>query len=285
MVTRPYLAPFRERMKTMENTSAIYQFKVTLEDIEPAIWRRFLVPAGYSFAGLHHVLQEVMGWEDYHMFQFEVGRQTIAEEETLGVWEDNGLIADETAVEEVVTRPGATFIYEYDFGDGWRHKLRLESILDPEPDAVYPRVLEGERACPPEDSGGPWGYRRLLASLKDPDDPENGPYSEWVGEDFDPEAYDPAETNEIFAEAQEAFEELLNADITTEGRMTRPAKPIWDGIPEVYKKAILLSAWCDNCDEGTLLVDFHGRVVRGDLLLEGRCAQCGEPVELLVGEQ
>ncbi len=39
----------------------IYQFRIELLDIEPAIWRRIQVPADYTFGGLHVALQDAMG--------------------------------------------------------------------------------------------------------------------------------------------------------------------------------------------------------------------------------
>lgn len=61
----------------------IYQFKVTLEGIEPPIWRRFQVPSDITFGKLHDVLQTVMGWEDGHLHLFEVDGATIADTEML----------------------------------------------------------------------------------------------------------------------------------------------------------------------------------------------------------
>ena len=60
----------------------------------------------------------------------------------------------------------------------------------------YPVCLAGKRACPPEDCGGIWGYAQLLETLQDPDDPEHEDMLEWVGEEFDPEAFDLEEINE-----------------------------------------------------------------------------------------
>jgi hypothetical protein len=48
----------------------IYQFKITLSEIEPLIWRRIQVPAKYSFWDLHIAIQDAMGWLDYHLHAF-----------------------------------------------------------------------------------------------------------------------------------------------------------------------------------------------------------------------
>ncbi|MBC7077590.1 MAG: plasmid pRiA4b ORF-3 family protein, partial [Synergistales bacterium] len=51
---------------------SIYQFKVTLKSIRPPIWRRFRVPNDITRYKLHLVLQEVMGWLNYHLYQFVI---------------------------------------------------------------------------------------------------------------------------------------------------------------------------------------------------------------------
>ena len=84
------------------------------------------------------------------------------------------------------------FAYEYDFGDGWLHGIRSEGREPAEPRKRYPLCLEGERACPPEDVGGAWGYRDFLAALDDPGNERHEDARAWIGRRFDPEAFNPA---------------------------------------------------------------------------------------------
>ena len=90
--------------------------------------------------------------------------------------------------------------YEYDFGDGWEHKIVLEKILPIENEKFSPRCIKGKRACPPEDCGGIWGYQELLDILKEPDHPEYEDMLEWLGGEFDSEAFDIEETNKMLSE-------------------------------------------------------------------------------------
>ena len=46
----------------------------------------------------------------------------------------------------------------------------------------------GERACPPDDVGGIYGYQEYLAALADPEHEEHEFFMEWGGP-FDPEAF------------------------------------------------------------------------------------------------
>jgi len=87
------------------------------------------------------------------------------------------------------TRNKFRWLYEYDFGDGWRHEVLFEYSPPLDPKVKIPVCVEGERACPPEDSGGPWGYDDFLAALSNRKHPRHGEMLEWVGE-FDPEAFD-----------------------------------------------------------------------------------------------
>ena len=81
------------------------------------------------------------------------------------------------------------WIYEYDFGDGWRHEVLFEGFPPSNPKTKYPLCLEGERACPPEDCGGPGGYAEYLAAIADPRDEQHEEMLQWRGP-FDPEAFD-----------------------------------------------------------------------------------------------
>jgi hypothetical protein len=92
-----------------------------------------------------------------------------------------------------VVRSRSKFVYQYDFGDGWNHSIVVEKVVR---DTVLdgPMCIDGARACPPEDSGGPWGYGEKLLALAAPDE-ENEELREWIGDDFDPERFDKDSVN------------------------------------------------------------------------------------------
>ena len=92
------------------------------------------------------------------------------------------------------------FIYEYDFGDSWQHEIVLEKTLEPEPGITYPRCIEGERACPPEDVGGIWGYAEFLDAISDPNHEDHDERVEWVGGEFDPEKFSVDKVNKELGE-------------------------------------------------------------------------------------
>jgi len=172
----------------------VYQIKVTLGGSKPPIWRRVLVRSDTSLGQLHGILQAVMGWADYHLHQFIVGQTYY------GVpHEDYGSeMRDESRVrlKQIVPSEKFKFRYEYDFGDSWLHHLLVEKILPPEAGQYYPVCIKGKRACPPEDVGGIWGYDSFLEAVRNPDHPEHEDMLEWIGGEFDPEAFDLDEVNE-----------------------------------------------------------------------------------------
>lgn len=171
---------------------SIYQIKITLEHIKPAIWRRVQVAADTRLGELHDIIQSVMGWEDSHLHEFIIGDRHYGTPEP-GYSGD--LKNERNAVLEKVAKPGDKLTYEYDFGDGWRHTLKIEKILPAEKNQRYPVCLAGERACPPEDCGGFPGYMNMLEMLNDPGNEEYEEIKEWIGDDFDPEAFDLARIN------------------------------------------------------------------------------------------
>jgi hypothetical protein len=183
-------------MVTRAKEVPIYQIKVTLEGSKPPVWRRLLVRSDITLAGLHDVIQAAFGWLDYHLHQFIVG------ELYFGVpdpdYDDYLEMHDERKMRlhQITEHEGFKFRYEYDFGDSWLHQVLVEKILPPEPSQAYPVCLKGRRACPPEDVGGMWGYEHFLEAIADPEHEEHEDYLEWVGGEFDPEAFDLEEVNE-----------------------------------------------------------------------------------------
>jgi hypothetical protein len=171
-----------------------YQLKIVLTDLEPAIWRGVLVRADMTLGLLHAVIQVTMGWTNSHLHQFLVdgayysepafGFDTFPREKPVG--DEN-----RTVLAEVAPDKGDVFSYEYDFGDSWSHRIRVEEILPADPSwTVVAECIGGARACPPEDCGGPWGYEELLETLKHPRRKSYKELIEWLGGPFDTEAFD-----------------------------------------------------------------------------------------------
>lgn len=192
LVALPNLHRTRYTIRMPDKPVAL-EFLVTLEHIEPAIWRRIRVPAKATMWDLHVAIQDAMGWMDSHLHQFVVGDRQDAR--FIGIPSDmdnlNTVPGWQVPAQEVFPMVGTKRLYEYDFGDGWEHSVALEDIVIGGTAIRRPRCLDGKRACPPEDCGGPHGYMELLQALSAPQHPEHATMKAWVPERFDPERFNP----------------------------------------------------------------------------------------------
>ncbi len=182
----------------MDSKKLVYQFKVSLKGVKPAVWRRIEVPASYSFWDLHVAIQDSIGWLDYHLHKFSVLNPETEIIEEIGIPDDDPFEDDpvclpgwELPISDYFKRPCGRANYEYDFGDGWEHEIILERIIPREPRIKYPKCTGGERACPPEDCGGIGGYEDMLEILGDPSHEEHESMMEWIGGKYDPDAFEP----------------------------------------------------------------------------------------------
>lgn len=187
------------------------QLRVALLGIRPPIWRRVLVPSNGSGEYLHQVIQTAMGWQDGHLHHFILGKRPnlimVEQPDTLdepmfGGSDEDTLDSTKITIGELLRRGGGRVLYEYDFGDGWMHDVKLEKESDLARDQTLPWCLGGARACPPEDSGGVGGYAEIVRMVQDPKYKPEGQSRqemiEWLGGEYDPELFDLNEVNEQF---------------------------------------------------------------------------------------
>jgi hypothetical protein len=170
----------------------VLQMRITLRDVDdPPVWRQVLIPAAYPLSRVHRVIQAAMGWENCHMHAFQIGKASYGSDP------DGELgYADETKARLAdVARVRTRMSYEYDFGDGWEHELVVEARTIAEDGKIYPACIAGQGACPPEDSGGAWGFERLKEILAGPPGAERDEMREWAGDDYDPARFDLAAAN------------------------------------------------------------------------------------------
>jgi hypothetical protein len=183
----------KQDMEILEENGAagpdqkILRLRVALDGIVPPIYRVIDVPDHLTMAGLHDVIQRSMGWEDRSLWSFHYkGKDyTILGEEEFGAFEE--VDATITTIKEAIGARSKNFTYVYDYRDDWRHTLRVESRTAPEKGVFYPRLVDGARACPPEEAGGIEGYYQALEALAEPEVGEE--LLDWLG-DYDPEAFD-----------------------------------------------------------------------------------------------
>lgn len=173
----------------------IATLRIELDDIAPPVRRVVEVPLDISLSRLHLVIQAAMGWENYHLYSFSVGRRVtvVPEKSDWGMDEGETLLAARTSLWDLLDRVATkrkSFHYTYDFGDDWQHTVTLLNENEAEPGAAYPRIVAAKGACPPEDCGGSPGYEHYLTAIANPDHPDHAEMVAWRGPGFDPAAVD-----------------------------------------------------------------------------------------------
>jgi hypothetical protein len=178
----------------------VLEIEVFLAKTKPRIWRRFEVRDDITLAKLHDVLQAVMGWYDCHLHQFrdmEETRYGPRDDDMDPEWDADVIEERTVKLRDVMPKVGSRLLYEYDFGDDWVHGLEVVKVGPVESGTRYPRCLSGERACPPEDVGGVYGFYEMLEALANPKHEEHDSYLEWLGGEYDPQVFDLKGVNEL----------------------------------------------------------------------------------------
>jgi len=130
-----------------------YIFKVELSE-DPPIWRDIEIRADQTLHDLHEAIFRAYNRDDDHMYSFFLTNKP---------WDASGEYAHplagaegdaaKTTVEELGLRRGKVFLYVFDYGDEWWHRITLldkhEEAEEGE-DVVYPRVIAAEGESPPQ---------------------------------------------------------------------------------------------------------------------------------------
>jgi len=166
-----------------------FQLKISLKDSKPLIWRRVIVDANLLLEDLHQVIQIVMPWTNSHLHQFMKGEMIFSipeEDDENSPWGDflggfETVDSTNMSISDVLLGEKDKMIYEYDFGDSWRHAVVVEKILPPSDKGIRTEYVTGKNACPPEDCGGIYGYMDLLQRLSNPKSEDYKWSREWMG--------------------------------------------------------------------------------------------------------
>jgi len=207
VVNKDYLAKaIAERKKPTpkqqsEKTTVLYQLKIVLKGIRPPVWRRIVVPSHITFDQLHDIIQIAMGWENNHLYEFEINDTVIdIPDEEYGfsfVGRREKYDARTMELSKFLFKEGEKFTYTYDFGDNWVHLITLEKIETTTESFRHPVCLKGKRACPPEDVGGIYGYMEVMNLMEGNGTAEEiEEFTEWYGGQYDPEHFDIEEVNQ-----------------------------------------------------------------------------------------
>jgi len=174
------------------SAATIARLKITLDDVKPVVLRRVEVPFDIRLDRLHLTIQAAMGWTNSHLYEIRAGGVGWSTPLPGIDGARDSLDARKAKLDDVLEDIGTkTLRYVYDFGDCWKHTIKVERLADPEPRTPYPRLIEASGRCPPEDVGGPWGYAEFVEAMNDPKHQRHDELAGWIDEDeFDPTAVD-----------------------------------------------------------------------------------------------
>lgn len=171
-------APPPSRRRPRRSDVVAYRVRVDLKGTRPPLWRRLELASDLFLNQVHEVIQVAFGWTDSHLHQFGSGPAHYGPETehylcSFQVEEgDSGIPEEDVRLDEVLGEAGDKLFYDYDFGDGWEHVIRLEAVLPrkiSEPKAV---CVAGRRDGPAEDCGGVYAYE-LICAATDPGNPDH----------------------------------------------------------------------------------------------------------------
>ena len=180
-----------------------FRVRLDLRGAKTPIWRRLELPGDLTLPRVHDVIQAAMGWSDSHLHRFRTGKDHRSPYFITDVDLDEGeegRVEDDVRLDQLLADKGDELWYEYDFGDGWDHRLVVEDVLYAPPDTV--RCTAGRLACPPEDCGGIGGYQEIAIWVRSGyDDDLLPPVFEdaeharsWLPREWHPDRFDLEET-------------------------------------------------------------------------------------------
>lgn len=168
-------------MASKSGDKEIWQLHISLRDSDPPIWRRVLVPGSVTLKQLDRVIQRSLDWENSHLHEFRI--KTLVRPGRDGFEPPSNAYEARVRLAESGLTRGSKFQYIYDFGDDWLHDIKVEKMLERDPEMKYPVCIEAAGAAPPEDCGGLWGYYDMVEAIADPEHPAHAHYLEWWGDD------------------------------------------------------------------------------------------------------
>ncbi|RVI02724.1 serine recombinase [Sinorhizobium meliloti] len=239
----------------------LVRLKVTLDDVEPLVMRRVVVPFRIRFDRLHEVLQAAYGWSNSHLYEFRI--------RDVGFGIPDGGFDDPidarkatllSAIEDIGAR---SFKYLYDFGDGWTHTVKIEKTFPVIADLNDPFLLDAVGRCPPEDVGGPWGYEEFREALANKNHERHDELVEWWGSaDYDPTAIDAANLrNNVDALADIKMPVVLR---NVEVRKLVWKAPAYHSVMQVLHNPLYAGAYAfGRRAQRTLIIDGRARKANG----------------------
>lgn len=184
------MAKKNQGLKIAPKNPKVYEFKVSLKETSPLVWRTFLAHEFIELSELHMLIQMSMGWQASHLYGFKINNKSYGDADHMHS-ADGVLLSDVLGLSK-------KFSYTYDFGDNWVHEIEITKTLETDPRMTYPVCVGGENACPPEDCGGVDGFSDLKKLLSGKACEEKDEMLSFLGGFYNPNTFDPNFVNRFF---------------------------------------------------------------------------------------
>jgi len=172
-------------------SETVARIRIELEGTDPLVWRELDLPLSTTLAALHDIIQVAMRWQNYHRHEFLVGDKIYGVPDPEDEFFERKVYQSRSIhLATLIDRGAREFLYVYDFGDNWQHRITLGEVRKGEADIEYPRFVAGARRAPPEDVGSISGFEEFLKAALDPEHEEHERMIEWDGGSFDPDDID-----------------------------------------------------------------------------------------------
>jgi hypothetical protein len=157
----------------MTTPQEIVRLKITLDAVKPAVIRRVEVPVSITLNTLHEMIQAIMPWENSHLHAFYLRLIDGPRWAPLSPLDDDfdfGIKTRDstrTTFMEVLAEPNFKVLrYNYDFGDDWRHTIKVERRFSAELRDEFPaRALSTPTSGAPPVRATRRGDGRLVVHL------------------------------------------------------------------------------------------------------------------------
>ena len=186
--------------RNTEDKPVAYIIDIELIDAPLSIHRKLSIPSNINLGYVQEILMLAMGWRGYHLKEIHYGNVTYTTRYAGGQNPEpiEGYLQKDSfkyAIGEILKKEGDSFLFIYDLGDDWKHRVVLSRIQpytthQIESEDYWVQILCGEASCPPEDAGGVLGYKEILRIINTPSDEEYEDTLTWLGEGFDPYNFD-----------------------------------------------------------------------------------------------
>ena len=166
----------------------ILQLRLTVVGCRPSIWRRIQIRESLWLSQLHDTIQLIFDWFDYQTHSFTIDNVRYGnplKREGFVIEDDRDIRVADLDLEN-----RNLISYAYHFGEGWQVEIAIEKALPPAKTGAYPRVIEGERAGPPEDCGGIEAFHDMLVCIQEPHTDIGREWIEWLGPEYDAQRCD-----------------------------------------------------------------------------------------------